>query len=304
MPMRWILSPFIRALKGCLLPGFLEGMRRHPIIALSFSLALLDALSACGRLRPRPDRIPPLITISGVKDGGEYNPGSVLIPVIKIRDNSDPHPVLRMTLNNKPYQPGTPITTPGIYSLDIEASDKYGNRNFESILFQILEMPRTRVSVSTVHWLYRPYPNGYADLEAEFLLRSPTYSLDKIPPKLYELHLFVFVMNSRGWEEEKWFILPPKEVWHLKDRSSGKTVAALVRFQESHRSREIEAGTIREDADSRPQRLCGCFLFDKPVNGFDMINFDEKIQTASDPAASNWLRGRSDLYKVLRYRRK
>ncbi|MFB3851825.1 MAG: Ig-like domain-containing protein, partial [Acidobacteriota bacterium] len=85
------------------------------------------------------DTTPPVITITGVENGGWYNYD--VIPVITIADeNLDPSKNV-ITLNNEPFVSGTSVAIENFYLIFVSAEDTFGNKSQASLYFVIDKTP-------------------------------------------------------------------------------------------------------------------------------------------------------------------
>lgn len=87
----------------------------------------------------------PVITVSGVEDGKQYN--SEVTPVIDIQDHG-PFSA-EVTLNSEAYVSGNPVVLEGDYVLNINAVDTAGNRTEKQIRFTI-DQTAPEISVNGV----------------------------------------------------------------------------------------------------------------------------------------------------------
>ena len=74
------------------------------------------------------------VTIGGVVDGGTY-PNTVTPTVTSTNASA----TITATLNGDPYEPGTPITTPGTYTLVATATDIHGNEATDTVTFTVTD---------------------------------------------------------------------------------------------------------------------------------------------------------------------
>lgn len=83
------------------------------------------------------DREPPVVRVTGVTRGGCSN--ADVTPEV---DASDPHLVeLTVTLDGRPFEPGTTVSAEGDHVLVAEAVDEAGNRATETVAFTIDKAP-------------------------------------------------------------------------------------------------------------------------------------------------------------------
>ncbi|MCW5829089.1 MAG: hypothetical protein KIT79_07210 [Deltaproteobacteria bacterium] len=92
------------------------------------------------------DTNPPVISVGGVEDGATMTETR---PIIKVEDpNLDAASVI-VTLNNRPFRSGTPLSSragnSGPQELLIQAADKFGNRSELKIAFEIKVNPIERL---------------------------------------------------------------------------------------------------------------------------------------------------------------
>lgn len=82
------------------------------------------------------DRTPPVISISGVADGSEYDDA-----VTPLFTATDAHlATVTATLNGQTFASGTAVSDDGDYDLEIVAVDKAGNRSERAIRFSVLQV--------------------------------------------------------------------------------------------------------------------------------------------------------------------
>lgn len=94
----------------------------------------------------RLDTKPPAVGVTGVGNSGVYTG-----PTIPKVTCGDPTATLVITLNGKPYVPGTPVSAVGSYTLRIQATDPAGNVTVVEVKFQIIAAPVVqRVNVMRV----------------------------------------------------------------------------------------------------------------------------------------------------------
>ena len=94
------------------------------------------------------------------------------------------------------------------------------------------------VEVHTLKWAYRPHPNGFADVEAEFLVYSPanfSYSVQDIYLGDCELHISI---NSKLYK------LSAYQMVVIQSPYLPRGEAGILKFRASHESKKIPAGKI------------------------------------------------------------
>lgn len=111
------------------------------------------------------DLTAPEISLSDVADGGFYN-GDV-VPLIVSTDAHLAEQVV--TLNNESYEPGTPVTEEGAYTLVVTATDEAGNEITQTVTFTI---DLTAPAISITHPGNGSFAN--ADVIPEFTV-TDTY---------------------------------------------------------------------------------------------------------------------------------
>lgn len=170
---------------------------------------------------------PPKITISGVKQHGEYRYGQVVTPRIDI---VSPHPRAKVTtdikMNDEPFVSGTPITEPGYYELCVSAEAKiggYGERDVQWLEFYILLPTEIRL----LKWSYHPHKTGYADVEAEFLVSSRYYPVKDIDFSALQLQFW----TDSGTGSPQLNKVASDRMVILKNRQTQQVEAALIRFK-------------------------------------------------------------------------
>lgn len=103
---------------------FAEGMNLIELAATD-SAGNMSGVTAIS-FAVQPDVEPPVISISGVEEGGFY--AAAVVPQVSISDasaiaSSD------IRLNDIPYTPGVTVTDEGTYVLRVSAEDEFGNRS-------------------------------------------------------------------------------------------------------------------------------------------------------------------------------
>ena len=92
------------------------------------------------------DRMPPVITVTGIEKGKYYN--SDVVPVVTVTDEHLEG--FRILLNGENFVSGTTVREEGVYELDITASDKAGNSSSDRYSFYIDKTsPISSVTVGT-----------------------------------------------------------------------------------------------------------------------------------------------------------
>jgi hypothetical protein len=205
----------------------------HEILGYGLVVSVLLCLWAgCKSRHPAP---PPKVSIVGVQQFGEYPFGQVLTPDVVISNPGRAKMEVQIELNNRPYIPKTPIREPGGYQLSVwVASDEALSYQLVLHEFWIL-LP---VEVHTLKWAYRPHPNGFADVEAEFLVYSPAnfaYSVQDIYLGDCELHISI---NSKLYK------LSAYQMAVIQSPYLPRGEAGILKFRASHESKKIPAGKI------------------------------------------------------------
>ncbi len=91
------------------------------------------------------DKTPPVISVSGVSNGGVYN--ATVTPVITV---TEAHPGTQtITLNGQPFTSGTAVSAAGSYTLAVTATDTAGNTASTSVGF-VIDKTAPVISVSGV----------------------------------------------------------------------------------------------------------------------------------------------------------
>ena len=103
---------------------------------------MVSAVDACGHTDTHVgdftiDATPPVITVSGIADGGEYALSVEITWTIDDANLTDHN----ATLDGQPVEPGIVVETPGSHTLVIEATDCADNRERIEIGFTITEDP-------------------------------------------------------------------------------------------------------------------------------------------------------------------
>ncbi|MCL4517009.1 MAG: Ig-like domain repeat protein [Firmicutes bacterium] len=83
------------------------------------------------------DKVPPVIKVSGVEDGGAYNVD--VVPVVEIEEANLVKS--RLTLNELPFKSGTTVHADDQYTLYITAEDRAGNTANRAVKFVIDQTP-------------------------------------------------------------------------------------------------------------------------------------------------------------------
>jgi hypothetical protein len=90
----------------------------------------------------------PVIDVSGVGDGEQYT--DPVTPVIEVSDETDPDPVVTITLDGVGFASGSEISEVGEYELEVTAVDASGNEAEVAIEFEIVEVGDTTAPVIDV----------------------------------------------------------------------------------------------------------------------------------------------------------
>lgn len=106
---------------------------------LSISASDTSGRSSQAAARFFIDTTAPLITFSGVVQGGSYD--GPVAPVVQVADTRFRDAVIN--LNGQPYLSGTTISEDGAYTLEVNASDEAGNSAINSVQFSINGPPAT-----------------------------------------------------------------------------------------------------------------------------------------------------------------
>ena len=134
----------------------------------------VSAIDACGRMDTHTsdftiDGAPPVITVTGVADGGEYASTVEISWTIDDANLADQAAIL----DGEPVQSGVVLDTPGIHALVIEATDCAGNETRVEIGFTITDDPLADLVVAPPSFtaggsilLLDRSPAGGSELEA------------------------------------------------------------------------------------------------------------------------------------------
>jgi hypothetical protein len=82
-----------------------------------------------------PDRTPPIITVGGVADGGDYT--DTAIPVVTVEDAGSGVKRQSVKLDGLDWTAGTPVTAPGAHTLSVTAEDNAGNTASQDVHFAV-----------------------------------------------------------------------------------------------------------------------------------------------------------------------
>ncbi len=123
----------------------------------------------------------PLIDISGVSDNAEYMDS--VFPDISIIDNESGIKASEITLDDMPYEPGTPISSIGRHTLRVSASDYADNTSQIALNFRIFK--HAEISVTAVSAEYSDAAMITARLLSDGMHlagKSLRITVDNMPP--------------------------------------------------------------------------------------------------------------------------
>ncbi|GIV09609.1 MAG: hypothetical protein KatS3mg019_1700 [Fimbriimonadales bacterium] len=193
--------------------------------------------------RPRHSIHAPKVTatVVGVAQFGEYPFGQIIAPDVLISHPTHAKIEVDIKLNEAPYTPRTPITEPGAYELNvwIKTKDAPERDQFLQYSFWIL-LP---IEIHTLRWVYQPHPNGFADVEADFLVYNTSrfnYHIKDIEFSDCQLHIF---LNS-GSSSLRSHTLDAYQMVIIQSPFLPRGEAAILKFKASHASKKIPAGKL------------------------------------------------------------
>ncbi len=183
---------------GGLLEGFASGdtLSEEGYYQLTIeSTHLASGLTAVKQLDFTIDKTPPVITISGVRDGGKYYPSAR--PEITFTDNLTPDNALitSILLNGAPYSEGTAITGTGRYTLNVAATDRVGFLCEKSLTFTIERSSSGRTPAPDESFEEPLLPLGIFE-ETTYLLEETLLAGDHYVLTLPEDRLTLYVPAS------------------------------------------------------------------------------------------------------------